>query len=313
MVEGQLHVLDLARRVPPEPFLEQDRLRNRLQVRLGPQMRHHHDFAQAGQPRRDLRDARKRIVLPPRVAVAVGAEEDLRFDLAETLEHAVDAEIRRARGPHHALRKRGERARRGLGDVRYEGSRAVAVAQAELLQGLRCARYLAREFGIAQAAPKTRLVPENERVAAVAASQQVLCEIEPRLGKPLRPRHALAVEQHGRTLFRRQYAAPVPGLAPELGRMLDAPAVEVLVALELYPVAARAVARELRDLSVFDRLRSRLPDRLHGARVHGAVASRTVPRARRAGVRSVGFCDALYVHATQGTARAPGRPLLHLR
>jgi hypothetical protein len=33
-------------------------------------------------------------VLTPRISIAVGAEQDLRLDLAEAIEHAFDAEVR---------------------------------------------------------------------------------------------------------------------------------------------------------------------------------------------------------------------------
>ena len=91
-----------------------------------------------------------------------------------------------------------------------ERRHAVARAQAERLQRLRGARDVARQVGIADAALEAGLVPEHERVAAVAAAQQVLGEVEARLGEPVRARHLVAVDQHGRALARGDHAAEVP-------------------------------------------------------------------------------------------------------
>src|SRR5439155_7375309 len=105
-----------------------------------------------------------RVVLLAVVAVAVGAEEHFRLDLAEALEHAVDAEVGRARGPDDSLGNRGEREHPRLGDVRDERRDAVARAQPERKQGLRGARHVAVEIGIGDTAAKARLVPEYESV-----------------------------------------------------------------------------------------------------------------------------------------------------
>src|SRR5207253_8014723 len=97
---------------------------------------------------------------------------------------------------------------------------AVARAQPERKQGLRRARHVAVEIGVGDAAAKPRLVPEYESVAAIAAAQQVLGEVEPRFGKPVRPGHLVAVDQHRRALARGDDAAEVPGIRPELLRAL---------------------------------------------------------------------------------------------
>ena len=83
------------------------------------EVRHDHDLAQrSAASRRSARTRSSESCALAVVAVAVGAEQHLRLDLAEAVEHALDAEVRRARGPDDALRERGEREHAGFGNVR---------------------------------------------------------------------------------------------------------------------------------------------------------------------------------------------------
>ena len=81
------------------------------------------------------------------------------------------------------------------GQVRQEAGDAIAGDDAELAQSRRDARDLRAQFAIGQAAPRAALVDEHERRMVVAAREQVLGEVEPRVLEPERARHALAVLQ----------------------------------------------------------------------------------------------------------------------
>ena len=80
-------------------------------------------------------------------------------------------------------------------------------------------------------------------------------------------RDTVAVDEHGRALLRRDHSAEFPDFAPELLRLLDRPAVQLVVRCELAPIAARALARELRDLRALDLVLGRLPDGCHCERI----------------------------------------------
>jgi hypothetical protein len=71
------------------------RIADGTDVRLGLDERHHDGAAQPGQGTRDLRNLIADVDPFAGVAVAVDGDEDLGLDLAEPVEHAVDAEIRR--------------------------------------------------------------------------------------------------------------------------------------------------------------------------------------------------------------------------
>ena len=213
-----------------------------------------------GSPSAICGHALEHVEVAPGIAVAVGDEQDLRLDLAEAVEHAAYAEIRRARRPDDALRQRGEREHPGLGHVRDKGRGAIARAQAQLRERLRGARHVAGEVGVAHAALEAALVPEHERVALVAAPEQVLGEIQARVRKPLGAWHLVAVHQHRAALFRSDHAAPVPDLRPELLGMVHRPLVELGVGIQLELVLAHDMASELRDLRVLDRLLGGCPD-----------------------------------------------------
>src|SRR5829696_3398912 len=108
--------------------LAQERIprRQRLGWCVIPEILHDHDTLDARNGRSDLAHARQAVDLLPRVPVAVGAEEHLRLDLSEPVEHTLHPKIRRARRPHGAEARRCEHRDDRLGDVRQEAGDAVA-------------------------------------------------------------------------------------------------------------------------------------------------------------------------------------------
>ena len=220
MLERQLRVLDLARRVacaairpaaPPSGCPT----RRAADRRCGTTT----TLRSVGSPSAISAHALEHVELAPAVAVAVGDEQDLRLDLAEAVEHAAGAEIRRAGRPDDALR-RARRARAspvsgmfGMKAATRSPGRRPSCASACAARDTSLVR-----LRVADAPLEAALVPEHEGVALVAAPQQVLGEIEARLGKPLRARHLVAVDQHRAALLRGDHAAQVPDLATRTPR-----------------------------------------------------------------------------------------------
>src|SRR5205823_5928945 len=79
-----------------------------------------------------------------------------------------------------------------------------------------------------------------------------LREVEARLGEPVRARHLVALREHRPALARGDDAAGLPGVGPELLGVVDRPAVELGIAVDLEPALADHLARELRELRLFD-------------------------------------------------------------
>src|SRR5439155_26680030 len=82
------------------------RAANSRDVSRGGQIRHYHHVLDLRDARRDVAYALEAIDFFSAVAVRIGAEEDTRTDLAEPVEYAVDAEVRRARRPDGADARR---------------------------------------------------------------------------------------------------------------------------------------------------------------------------------------------------------------
>src|SRR5439155_3428181 len=161
------------------------------------------------------------------------------------------------------------------------------------------ARYAAIELGERDAAPETPLVPQHEGVAAIAAAHQVLGEIEPRLGEPVRPRHLVAVREHARAPARGDDAAEVPDVGPELLRVVDRPAVELGVAVQLQAPLAHDLARELRNLRFLDRAFGRQPENRRGGHTRRSISCGLYSDGSRAEARSP--------HAGGASRQAPAR------
>ena len=259
MLERQLRVVDVGGLVAPQPFVERHRLWHVGDIGARVELRHDHHLAQAGKLLGDGAHPLERVVPFAVVAIAVGAEQHLRLDLSEAIEHALDTEIGRAGRPDDALRQRRERQHPRLRDIRHEGRDAISGAQTKRLQCLRRARHVARQLRIAQAPPRAALVPKDEGVAAIATAQQILGEIEPRLGEPVRARHLVAVDQHGRAFARRDDAAVIPDVGPEFLRVLHRPLVELGITGGVELPFADHLARELRELRLLDGALARLP------------------------------------------------------
>ena len=79
-----------------------------LELRLRAHIGHHDDALDGRQFRQHLAHRCQRIERLARVEVAIGGEQHLGRDLPEAIEHAVDAEVRRARRPDGAEARGGQ-------------------------------------------------------------------------------------------------------------------------------------------------------------------------------------------------------------
>ena len=285
VVERQLRVVDRARRER-----RQERLPGRAAAQhrelvgaadVGLEVGHDHHPLHGRQPLDDLRDLVEDADRLAVVPVAVDGEEHARRDLSEAVEHTLDAEVRRARREHGAARGRTEHGDDGLRDVRHECGDAVADAQAVHAERRGDARYVRVKLAVRHAAPHLVLAPEHERVAGIGrrpALEQVLREIEPRVRKPLRARHAVAVDQHALAALA-DHAAVLPHLAPEGCRRLDRPVPQRGVVRQADAVTFLHPARERGDVGLGDALRRRLPELGGhvGVSVQGPASARSGP------------------------------------
>ncbi len=199
-------------------------------VRGAAEIGHHDDRAQRRQLGDDLAELVGDVEGLAAVVVAVAGDQHLGLDLAEAVEHALDAEIGRAGRPHRTDRSGGEHADDALGHVGHDGGHPVADAHAGLAQGLRGARDLGGELAPAHAALDLVLAPEHERVAvAILVLEQVLGEVQARARKEPRARHLVAVDEIGRRTLVADHAGEIPQSRPELARVLGRVAMQLLV------------------------------------------------------------------------------------
>src|SRR5262249_51842326 len=106
---------------------------------------------------------------------------------------------------------------------------------------------------------KAVLVPEDERPAVVTEAKQILGEIEPCPGKPPGARHLAEVHDDFIGATARDDAAEIPDGLPELGRLLDRPAIECPIIPDFRPAALAHGPQEGRHIGLLDPPRRRLP------------------------------------------------------
>ena len=224
-----------------------------------------YDFLHRGQSCQHAADRRQRIQRLAAVEIAVGREQHPRPDLPEAVQHAVDAEIRRARRPHRAEAGRGEHGDDGFRQVRQEAGDPVARADAELAQPGRDPRDFGVQFAVGQGAPGSAFVAEHECDVVVAAGEQVLREIEARVREPLRSRHPVALLQHRRAAGRTDDRGELDERGPERFPLVHRPAPERRIVARWRAVALACQFGEARQVGRGDLLQRGRPDRFgHG-------------------------------------------------
>src|SRR6185436_20296183 len=156
------------------------------------------------------RETRQHVYRLAVVEIAVRGKENARLDLAKAVEHALHAEIGRARRPDRADAGRGEHRDDGAGKIGHVRGDAVARLDAGRAQRLREPRHFVVQLGVGHAAFYAVLAPEHDGGFGVAPSQQVFREIQVRLREPARARHAIRVLERDVALALGDYAAKVP-------------------------------------------------------------------------------------------------------
>ena len=156
------------------------------------------------------------------VEVAVGGDQHARLDLAEAIEHALHAEVRRARRPDRADRRRAERRDDRLGHVRQVPGDAIAGLDARAPQRRREPRRPRRT------APRSvsvrRRPPSPLKMiagAVVAPAQQVLGEVQRGVGKEARAGHAVEVVDDARARVAADAAEVPDGRQKSAGRAIE--------------------------------------------------------------------------------------------
>ncbi len=155
------------------------------------QVGHHDDPVDAPDARPNLARARQRVDLLAGVAIPVGAEEHAWPNLAEAVEHAVGAEVRRAGRPDGADGCRREHGHDRFGEVRQKSRDPVAHTNTVCTERSRRSGDLSVELAEGEAALRTVLVPEDDSGTAIVVPQQVLGEVEARAGEPAWPSHGI--------------------------------------------------------------------------------------------------------------------------
>ncbi len=172
-----------------------------------------------------LSQDRQRLAVVP---VAVDGDEHARLDLAEAIEHALHAEVRRAGRPDRAKARRAQHRLHRLGHVGNVGGHPVARGHARGLQRGGHPRRRRHEFRVRHAAGELVLAAEDQRVAGVvgrAPGEQVLGEVQARVGKPSGARHPGRIDERA-LAARADDAGIVPDFAPERLALLVRPAPE---------------------------------------------------------------------------------------
>src|SRR5688572_28395071 len=125
------------------------------------------------------------------VVVPVGSDEQPRLDLAESIEHALYAEVGRTRRPRGSNRGAAERRHNRFRNVGDEARNAIAGLNARSPQRICESSDFTPELARADGPMDPVFTVENQRRSIVGAAQQVLGEVEPGAGKEARAGHAL--------------------------------------------------------------------------------------------------------------------------
>ena len=171
------------------------------ELRCGVDIRHHPDRGQRRQRCHDLAHTFEAVDLLAGVPVAVGGDEYFGGDLSEPIEHALGAEVGRARRPHCTQRRGRQHRDHGLRKIRQVAHDAIAHAHTGGRQRGGGGGHLRRQLGEADALLRAVLVPRHDRHAVIAPTQQMLGEIESRIREPSRStlgvgrRHPVAAHQ----------------------------------------------------------------------------------------------------------------------
>ncbi len=211
----------------------------------------------------DLGDLVAPVDEPVAVPVAGRREQHLRLELAEPVDDAAHAELRRRRRPDRAeARGREERDER-LRNVREVADDAVAGADAEPLQSGAGARDLVAQLAVGELDRIARLRMRDDRdlVQVLVAADHVLRVVQRRAGEPHRSGHRV-VAQHAFVRRVRADLEEVPERAPEALEIGHRPAVKLVVAGERETALVLEPLEQPAELG--PRIRGRRPEDIAG-------------------------------------------------
>ena len=203
------------------------------------------------------------------VLVAAGRDQDLRLELAEPVEHAPPAEVRRHARPDRPDARRGEHRDDGLGDVRQHGRDPVAGLDAHVPEPGREDPHRGREVIPVQGRDWGRLgLVVQRHLARPLVAQHVLGVVEGGAGEPLGARH-LATAEDGGGLGSAVDVVIVPDRPPEGVDVSDRPLPQVGVRAEVQAPGVLQPPREGGDAGLLDPLRGGRPQQVAGLDVGG--------------------------------------------
>ncbi len=230
------------------------------------------DRLQRRQPLADRGDVLAAVDELLSVDVPADREQHLRVELAQPVDDAADAELRRARRPDCAEARRREERDRRLRDVRKVGDDAVAGADSEPFQAGARPCHLLAELAERELARLAGLGVGEDRggVEILVAAEHVLGVVQRRAREPLRARH-LARAEHPLVRGVRADSEVVPDRGPEALEVGHRPAPELVVAREVEPALGAQPLDVAAHLEPLAPVRRRRPD---GLSLHHAAMPR---------------------------------------
>ncbi len=172
----------------------------------------------------------------PAVAITGAGDQHLGFDLAEPVDYALGAEVRRRARPDGAQAGGGEHAHQRLPGVGHAGGDPIALGHAGGFQALLQAGDMGGEIGPGQLLFVAVFTDGYHRHGTVAAAQQVFGKIQRRPRKPAGAGHLRTFFEHRTRRLLEANLEEVDDGQPEGFALLDAPGVQGWVVVELQQV-----------------------------------------------------------------------------
>ena len=225
---------------------------------VGGQVRHRHGRAQRRQLGPDRRHLGGAVDGAVAVAVAVHRQQHGGLDLAQPVDDAAGAELRRARRPDRAQAGRGQEGDDRLGDVGQVGGHAVAAAHPQPHQARTTAGHLLAQLGHRQLVAAAGLREPDQGRAVRLAAQGVGRVVQPGAREPAGAGHG-GVGQRRADRGGRVELEVVPHRLPEPVEVGDRPAPQGVVVVEPQAPLRRQPLQVAADAAALADVRRWLP------------------------------------------------------